>query len=68
MHDIKARIDNYGSPLPHKQIGRPLKVKERTERHLRRIIREDPFASFKEINVELTKLDVFVCIESLRST
>ena len=21
MHDIKARIDNYGSPLPHKQIG-----------------------------------------------
>ncbi|KAG0740159.1 hypothetical protein G6F57_008397 [Rhizopus arrhizus] len=25
MHDIKARIDNYGSPLPHKQIGRPLK-------------------------------------------
>ncbi|KAG1056439.1 hypothetical protein G6F43_001684 [Rhizopus delemar] len=30
-------------------------------------VREDPFASFKEINMELAKLDVFVCIETLRS-
>jgi hypothetical protein len=44
-----------------------LKINERTEGHLKRIIREDPFASFKEINVELAKLDVFVSIETLRS-
>ncbi|KAG1457340.1 hypothetical protein G6F46_007315 [Rhizopus delemar] len=67
VQNIKAKIDDYGSPLPHKQIGQPLKINERTERHLKRIIREDPFASFKEINVELTKLDVFVSIETLRS-
>ncbi|KAG1449840.1 hypothetical protein G6F55_009978 [Rhizopus delemar] len=66
VQNIKARIDDYGSPLPHRQIGRPLKINERTERHLKRIIREDPFASFKEINVELAKLDVFVNIETLR--
>ncbi|KAG1576871.1 hypothetical protein G6F46_006587 [Rhizopus delemar] len=65
--DIKTKIDDYGSPLPHKQTGRPLKINERTERHLSRIIREDPFASYKEINVELAKLDVFVSIETLRS-
>ncbi|KAG1540375.1 hypothetical protein G6F47_012045 [Rhizopus delemar] len=67
VQDIKTKIDDYGSPLPHKQTGRPLKINERTERHLNRIIREDPFASYKEINVELAKLDVFVSIETLRS-
>jgi hypothetical protein len=44
-----------------------LKINERTERHLKRIIREDSFAYYKEINMELAKLDVFVCIETLRS-
>ncbi|KAG1050564.1 hypothetical protein G6F43_007173 [Rhizopus delemar] len=67
VQDIKTKIDDYGSPLPHKQTGRPLKINERTERHLNRIIREDPFASYKEINVKLAKLDVFVCIKTLRS-
>ncbi|KAG1048880.1 hypothetical protein G6F43_008762 [Rhizopus delemar] len=67
VQNVKARIDDYSSSLPHRQIGRPLKINERTERHLKRIIREDPFASFKEINVELTKLNVFVSIETLRS-
>ena len=67
VQSIKARIDDYGSSLPHKQTDRPLKINERTERHLKRIIREDPFASFKEINMELAKLDVFVSIETLRS-
>ena len=67
VQDIKTKIDDYGSPLPHKQTGRPLKINERTERHLNRIIREDPFTSYKEINVELAKLDVFVSIETLRS-
>ncbi|KAG1449819.1 hypothetical protein G6F46_010719 [Rhizopus delemar] len=47
VQDIKAKIDNYGSPLPHK---------------------EDPFVSYKEINMDSTKLDAFVCIETLRST
>jgi hypothetical protein len=61
--DIKAKINNYGSPLPHKQIGRLLKINKRIERYLKRIIREDSLASFKEINMEL----VFVCIETLRS-
>jgi hypothetical protein len=32
-------------------------MNERTERHLKRIVREDPFASFKEINMELANLD-----------
>ena len=67
VQNIKARIDDYGSPLPHKQIGRPMRINERTERYLKRIIREDPFASYKEINMELAKLDVFVCIETPRS-
>ncbi|KAG1445188.1 hypothetical protein G6F46_012439 [Rhizopus delemar] len=67
VQNIKARIDDYGSPLPHRQIGRPLKINERTERHLKRIIRKDHFASFKEINVELAKLNVLVSIEALRS-
>ncbi|KAG1452589.1 hypothetical protein G6F46_005487 [Rhizopus delemar] len=67
VQDIKTKINNYGSPLPHKQTGRPLKINERTERHLNRVIREDPFASYKEINMELAKLDIFVCIETLRS-
>ncbi|KAG1450738.1 hypothetical protein G6F46_009368 [Rhizopus delemar] len=66
VQDIKTKIDDYGSPLPHKQTDRPLKINERTERHLNRIIREDHFASYKEINMELAKLDVFVCIETLR--
>jgi hypothetical protein len=44
-----------------------LKINERTERHLKRMVRKDPFASFKEINIELAKLDVFVCIDTLRS-
>jgi transposase len=26
VQDIKAKIDNYGSPLPHKKTGRPLKI------------------------------------------
>jgi transposase len=55
LQDIKAKIDNYGSPLPHKQTGRPLKINERIERHVKRIIREDPFASYKEIDMELAK-------------
>ncbi|KAG1487999.1 hypothetical protein G6F54_012320 [Rhizopus delemar] len=67
MQDIKTKIDDYGSPLPHKQTDRPLEINERTVRHLNRIIREDPFASYKEINIELAKLDIFVCIETLRS-
>jgi transposase len=67
VQNIKARIDGYGSPLPHKQIGLPLKINEWTERHLKRIIREDPFASFKEINMELAVLDAFVSRETLRS-
>ena len=65
VQDIKAKIDNYGSHLPHKQTDLPLKINERTERHLKRITREDPFASYKEINMELVKLEVFVCIETL---
>ncbi|KAG1448005.1 hypothetical protein G6F46_011182 [Rhizopus delemar] len=63
VQGIKTKIDNYNSPLPHKQTDRPLKVNERTERHLNRIIREDPFASYKEIKMELAKLDVFVSIK-----
>ena len=65
--DIKAKINNYGNPLPHKQIGRLLKINKRIERYLKRIIREDSFASFKEINMELVNLNIFVCIETLRS-
>jgi transposase len=53
--------------LPHKQTGRPLKINERTERQLKRIISEDRFVSFKEINRELAKLNGFVCVDSLRS-
>ena len=34
VQDIKTKLDNYSSPLPHKQIGRPLKINERIERHL----------------------------------
>ena len=64
VQDIKAKIDNYGSPLPHKKTGRPLKIK-RTERHLKRMIREDPFASFEEITMELAKLNAFVCVKTL---
>ncbi|KAG0753501.1 hypothetical protein G6F29_011797 [Rhizopus arrhizus] len=45
VQDIKARINDYGSPLRHK---------------------EDPFASFKEINMELANLDAFVSIETLQ--
>jgi hypothetical protein len=67
VQDIKAKVDNYGSPYPHKHTGRPLKTDKRTERHLKRIIREDPFAPYKEINMELAKLNVFGCIETLRS-
>jgi hypothetical protein len=62
VQGIKTKIDNYGGPLPHKQTGRPLKRNERTERCLKRIIREYPFASYKEINMELAKLDNSVCI------
>ena len=61
VQDIKTKLNNYGSPLPHKQIGQPLKINERTERHLKRMVGEDPFAFYKE----LAKLDVFVCIETL---
>ncbi|KAG1451103.1 hypothetical protein G6F46_010265 [Rhizopus delemar] len=68
MQDIKAKTDNDGSPLLYNQTGCPLKINEGTEGHLKRIFREDPFASYKEINTELTKLDIFVCIEILRST
>jgi transposase len=67
VQDIKTKIDNYGSPLPHKHTDRPLKIDERTERHLKRISREDPFAFYKEINTKLAKLDIFVCIEIPRS-
>ena len=66
VQDIKIKL-NYDNPLPHKQTGRPLKINERTERHLKKIIRENLFVYYKEINMELTKLDVFVCIEILRS-
>ncbi|EIE90095.1 hypothetical protein RO3G_14806 [Rhizopus delemar RA 99-880] len=66
VQDTKSKIDNYDSPLPHKQTDRPLKINERTERHLKRIIREVPFAFYKEINTELAKLDVFVCTDTLR--
>jgi transposase len=47
VQDIKVNIDNYGSPLPHKQTSRPLKINERIERHVKRIIREDHSASYK---------------------
>jgi transposase len=67
VQDIKIKINNYGSPLPHKQTRRPLEINERTKRCLKRIVREDPFASYKEINMESAKLDVFVRIEILRS-
>ena len=67
VQNIKSKIDNYGSPLPHKQTGRPLKINERIKKHLKRIIREDPFAFYKEINMVLAKLDVFACIGTLRS-
>jgi transposase len=66
VQDIKTKL-NYGNPLPHKQTGRPLKINERTERHLKKIIGENLFVSYKEINMELAKLDVFVCIETLQS-
>ena len=65
VQDIKVKIDNYGGPLPRKQTGRPLKINERAERRLKRILREDPFTSCKEINMESAKLNVFVCIETL---
>jgi hypothetical protein len=42
-------------------------MNERTERYLKRIIKENPFASYKKINMELANLDVFVCIETLGS-
>ena len=67
VQDIKAKIDSYGSPSSHKQTGHSLKINERIERHLKRIIREDPFAFYKEINMVLAKLDVFACIGTLRS-
>ncbi|KAG1454057.1 hypothetical protein G6F46_005559 [Rhizopus delemar] len=67
MRGIKAKIDNYVSPLSYKQTGCPLKINERTEGHLKRIIRKDPVDFYDEINMESAKLDVFVCIETLRS-
>ena len=67
VQDIKAKIDNYGNPSPHKQTDHLLKINKRIEMHLKRIIREDPFVSYKEINMELAKQDVFVCIETPRS-
>jgi transposase len=67
VQDIKAKIDNYDSPLSHKHTSRPLKINERTERELKRITGEDPFVSYKKINMELAKPDAFVCIETLRS-
>ncbi|KAG1051733.1 hypothetical protein G6F43_006086 [Rhizopus delemar] len=67
MRGIKAKIDNYASPLPYKQTGCPLKINERTEGHLKRIIRKVPVDFYDEINMESAKLDVFVCIETLRS-
>ncbi|KAG1457811.1 hypothetical protein G6F46_009052 [Rhizopus delemar] len=67
VQNIKAKIDRYGSSLPYKQTGHPFKINERTERHLKRIIIKDPFTFYKEVNMELAKLDAFVCIETLRS-
>jgi competence transcription factor ComK len=60
-------MHEYGSPLPAKQTGQPLTPNERTKRHLKRIVGENPFASFKETNVELANLDVFICMETLWS-
>jgi transposase len=37
VQDIKAKIDNYSNPLPHKQTARPLKTNERIEKHLREV-------------------------------
>ena len=38
VQDIKAKIDNYDSPLSHKHTRRPLKINERTKRQLERIL------------------------------
>lgn len=43
VQDINTKIDKYGSHLSHQRTGQLLKINERTERHLKRIIRNDPF-------------------------
>ncbi|CAO3680717.1 unnamed protein product [Rhizopus stolonifer] len=72
VHNIIKRIEETGSLLSKKQSGAPKKIDERASRHLQRVIREDPFASYAQLQTELDRMGimvsrqtVIVCLKSL---
>ncbi|OAD72040.1 Homeodomain-like DNA binding domain-containing transcription factor [Phycomyces blakesleeanus NRRL 1555(-)] len=61
VQTVKKRIQVYGNPLPRKSTGAPRKVDERTERHLERIVREDPFTSYNQLRKALSSMSINIC-------
>ncbi|KAG1469256.1 hypothetical protein G6F56_003358 [Rhizopus delemar] len=72
VHNIIKRIEETGRLLPKKQPEASKKIDQRASRHLQRVIREDPFAPYAQLQMELNAMDIMVsrqtviaCLKSL---
>ena len=53
VQNIIKRVKKKGTPTPEHHTGAPKKLNERDIRRLQRIVREDPFATYAQINSQL---------------
>ena len=60
VQTIVRRIAETGSPLRGKAPGSTPKLDERTLRHLKNTIRENPFSSYFDLKMELERMDIHV--------
>ncbi|CEG63295.1 hypothetical protein RMATCC62417_00463 [Rhizopus microsporus] len=60
VQKVIHRIREIGSPLPRKTPGSLKKLSERAQRHLERIIRSSPFASYDSVRFELQQAEITI--------
>ena len=58
VQSIIDRINKNESPLPSKAPGAPFKIQVRAENMLKRAIRNDPFMSYREVQEELSRVEI----------
>ena len=72
VKSILKKIKTSESPLPSKGSGRPKKITSRAERQVEKLIREDPFITYKTLqshlldaSIRVSRPTVIACVQSL---
>ncbi|KAI8878862.1 hypothetical protein K501DRAFT_194855 [Backusella circina FSU 941] len=72
IKSIPKNIRTHDSPLSLKRDERPKKLDEKAERHVERLIREDPFITYRSLlfylekgSIKVLRATIIACIQSV---